>query len=216
MSEKTIGQIIDDGGPAFPQSYVPAPDGGFHAAWGHREPNGDCMGGMSLRDFFAAHAMSAMVAGDGARMVAARDERYDELGRDRRDECVRLRRCHDRASQDGRCILKPRSQYRWRYKPRFEILGFWSGPQSPAGGFTPFQYRYTTRSRKLVDAVESMGAIGFTDGTHLRFETRELPKGEKAKKNMPYYHPLVLECWHYGVSSVDALQKAKKAAGVES
>ncbi len=32
----------------------------------------------SLRDFYAGAAMQAMVAGPGATMVAARDERYDE------------------------------------------------------------------------------------------------------------------------------------------
>jgi hypothetical protein len=34
--------------------------------------------GMSLRDYFAAKAMQSMCAGPGARMVADRDERYDE------------------------------------------------------------------------------------------------------------------------------------------
>lgn len=34
--------------------------------------------GMTLRDYFAAKAMQTMVAGQGARMVADRDGRYNE------------------------------------------------------------------------------------------------------------------------------------------
>ncbi len=56
----------DDGDPAFP---VFPETGNGHAA---------AFRGMSLRDYFAGQALTAMVAGDGARMVAARDERYDE------------------------------------------------------------------------------------------------------------------------------------------
>jgi hypothetical protein len=33
---------------------------------------------ISLLDYFAAKAMQAMCAGEGARMLADRDERYDE------------------------------------------------------------------------------------------------------------------------------------------
>ncbi|WP_278984586.1 hypothetical protein [Sphingobium yanoikuyae] len=34
--------------------------------------------GMMLRDYFAAKAMAAAFAGPGARMIADRDDRYDE------------------------------------------------------------------------------------------------------------------------------------------
>lgn len=55
-------------GPAFPSSYAMSPQG-FTT---DHEP------GMSLRDWFAGRAMQSMFAGDGARMVANRDKRYDE------------------------------------------------------------------------------------------------------------------------------------------
>jgi hypothetical protein len=65
---------IDDGGPAFPQPPFLNPNGqvctpGMYYAEAV---------GMTLRDYFAAKVMQAIVAGDGARMVAARDGRYDE------------------------------------------------------------------------------------------------------------------------------------------
>lgn len=41
-------------------------------------PEGYYSNGMTLRDYFAAKAMTAMVAGEGARMIADRDKRYDE------------------------------------------------------------------------------------------------------------------------------------------
>jgi hypothetical protein len=53
--------VINDGGTAFPSVESP--------------PEYE---GMRLRDYFAAKAMQAMCAGDGARQVADRDERYDE------------------------------------------------------------------------------------------------------------------------------------------
>ena len=34
--------------------------------------------GLTIRDYFAAQAMQSIFAGEGARMVADRDERYDE------------------------------------------------------------------------------------------------------------------------------------------
>lgn len=64
---------MNDGGPAFPTSKYPMgrinPDGSVESIE-HQ--------GLSLRDYFAAKAMQAMVAGDGAAMVAIRDGRYDE------------------------------------------------------------------------------------------------------------------------------------------
>ncbi|HZW06108.1 MAG TPA: hypothetical protein VFF65_03205 [Phycisphaerales bacterium] len=58
---------LDDGGPAFPERGNNSP--GCYSA---DRP------GMKLRDYFAAKAMQSMTAGPGARMVADRDERYDE------------------------------------------------------------------------------------------------------------------------------------------
>ena len=40
----------------------------------HGEPHE----GMTLRDYFAAKAMQACFAGEGARMIADRDDRYNE------------------------------------------------------------------------------------------------------------------------------------------
>jgi hypothetical protein len=54
----------NNGGPAFPRPYS-----------GNGTPS---QIGMTLRDYFAAKAMQAIFAGEGARMVAARDQRYDE------------------------------------------------------------------------------------------------------------------------------------------
>lgn len=42
------------------------------------EPANPLMERATLRDHFAGLAMSAMCAGEGARMVAVRDDRYDE------------------------------------------------------------------------------------------------------------------------------------------
>jgi hypothetical protein len=52
------------GGPAFPISIPGVGDNGC--------------GGMSLRDWFATYAMQAIYGGEGARIVADRDSRYDE------------------------------------------------------------------------------------------------------------------------------------------
>lgn len=59
-----------DGGPAYPTGTWEYDGNGNVLPY--QEP------GMSLRDYFAAQAMSAIFCGDGARMVADRDERYDE------------------------------------------------------------------------------------------------------------------------------------------
>lgn len=56
------------GGPAFPMQPVSNANGEIQ--WGYD--------GMTLRDYFAAQAMQAIYGGPGARMVADRDERYDE------------------------------------------------------------------------------------------------------------------------------------------
>jgi hypothetical protein len=53
-----------EGGPAFP---ISIPGCGDNGCWG-----------MSLRDYFAAKAMQAIYGGEGARIVADRDKRYDE------------------------------------------------------------------------------------------------------------------------------------------
>lgn len=58
----------DDGGPAFPNI---TPD---MIEW--------CRPGMTLLDYFAGLAMQSMVAGEGARQVAERDDRYDETNWD--------------------------------------------------------------------------------------------------------------------------------------
>lgn len=60
---------IDDGGPAFPTRPSMTSDGKNIIL---------PQDGMKLRDYFAAKAMQAAFAGAGARMVADRDERYDE------------------------------------------------------------------------------------------------------------------------------------------
>ncbi len=61
---------IKDGGPAFP--------GGVNQTYTNIEPGEPTQHGMALRDYFAAKAMQAAFAGDGARMIADRDARYDE------------------------------------------------------------------------------------------------------------------------------------------
>lgn len=57
-----------DGGSAFPTMY---PNLNSHTG------GVIVQGGMTLRDYFAAKAMQSSFAGDGARMLAARDGRYD-------------------------------------------------------------------------------------------------------------------------------------------
>jgi hypothetical protein len=54
---------VKDGGPAFPNS---------------AENPRAVFSGMTLRDYFAGQALSAIFGGTGARDVAARDGRYDE------------------------------------------------------------------------------------------------------------------------------------------
>lgn len=68
-TSNTPRKHIITGGPAFPR---PATHGKTHEDY---SPDQD---GMDLRDYFAAKAMQSMTAGPGARMVAERDERYDE------------------------------------------------------------------------------------------------------------------------------------------
>lgn len=60
----------EDGGPAFP---VPQPTRDTEEKENYWDTRG-----MTLRDWFAGQAFAAMVAGEGALMVADRDERYDE------------------------------------------------------------------------------------------------------------------------------------------
>lgn len=55
----------DDGGPAFPTMMK---IGDIATA----------EGGLTVRDWFAAKAMTAIFGGQGADIVAARDSRYDE------------------------------------------------------------------------------------------------------------------------------------------
>ena len=57
----------DTGGEAFPCAGYDGPDNGEGSTYG-----------MTLLDWFAGLAMQQMVAGEGARVVADRDERYDE------------------------------------------------------------------------------------------------------------------------------------------
>jgi hypothetical protein len=66
---------VDNGGQAFPVPAANVVHDNIHYA-------GE---GMTLRDYFAAKAMQAMYAGDGARMVASSDAlRRDQLGLHRR------------------------------------------------------------------------------------------------------------------------------------
>lgn len=80
----------DGGGPAFPVGSADLLHRVGMAAVAHLEP-GDpardrlyiqasarAASGMTLRDYFAAKAMQACFAGEGARVVADRDQRYDE------------------------------------------------------------------------------------------------------------------------------------------
>lgn len=60
---------IKDGGRAFPSTRESCVEGLLVTT---HYP------GMSLRDYFAAKAMQAAFAGDGALMIAEIDERYDE------------------------------------------------------------------------------------------------------------------------------------------
>jgi hypothetical protein len=60
----------DDGGPAFPCSWIET-DPNF-------PPEHLMHPGLSLRDYFAGQAMQAIFGGVGARDVADRDRRYDE------------------------------------------------------------------------------------------------------------------------------------------
>lgn len=60
----------NNGGPAFP---VPPP---LYIEPANKIIHGDDE--MSLRDYMAIEVMKTIYAGDGARMVAARDGRYDE------------------------------------------------------------------------------------------------------------------------------------------
>lgn len=55
-----------DGGPAFPQTMVIGPNGQITSGW-----DGYGMGGMTLRDYFAAKAMHAELATAGAFVAPA-------------------------------------------------------------------------------------------------------------------------------------------------
>lgn len=72
-------ETINDGGPAFPMPV--GSDGGESGHFRLDEVvpgNQRHLMGMTLRDYLAAKAMQAAFAGPGARMVADRDDRYDE------------------------------------------------------------------------------------------------------------------------------------------
>lgn len=66
MRNQLAAGATDDGGPAFP---IREWDG-VHGEYKNE--------GLTMRDYFAAKAMQAMFAGQGARQVADRDQRYDE------------------------------------------------------------------------------------------------------------------------------------------
>ena len=65
----------EDGGPAFPGDFPVY--GSIGQLMDHLNNEG-----MSLRDYFAAKVMQTIYAGNGARMVADRDKRYDETNWD--------------------------------------------------------------------------------------------------------------------------------------
>lgn len=70
---------INDGGPVYPFNEVEPANGHFDGVYEIEKQHA----GMSLRDHFAALAMQAMCAGEGARTVAARDGRFDETNWDK-------------------------------------------------------------------------------------------------------------------------------------
>lgn len=105
-------------------------------------------------------------------------------------------------------------------RPRFEIVGIWSGPTNPAGDFTRDCHREVTRDRSLILFLKGVHGIRFTDGTMLYLSARQMDKGERAKKPINGYTTLIRDCARYGVSSVDALiaaqEMAKQITGAKS
>lgn len=96
-------------------------------------------------------------------------------------------------------------------KQRYELTGEWSGPRSPAGGYTAFQHREYTTDHALVLFATAIGAIQFTDGTCLHLHARPMKPGERPGKDFDGYGKLIRDCKRYNVDSVSALCAAQNA-----
>ncbi len=90
----------------------------------------------------------------------------------------------------------------YKRKPRYEIIGEWSG-------YRPSQRRvvhreYTTDS-EFADKVKKLGFIVYTDRTTLDLTVREMEFGERKKPTIPEYTKLIRECILKGTHYVDKL-----------
>jgi len=86
----------------------------------------------------------------------------------------------------------------------YMIEGEWTGPSSPAGGYTRHVHREYTKSKRRADDCERLGSILYTDGTRLLLSVEDVTETHYTKRRPKIngYSKLIGDCLAHGVSAV--------------
>ncbi len=92
------------------------------------------------------------------------------------------------------------------YKPRYVIVGYWSGYQPSQRRLV---HRVVVRNKAHADAVAALRSILYNDGTTLDLHIEELAYGAAKGGEIHGYDKLIEDCIFWEVNSVEALYNLK-------